>query len=769
MASNPSLNAAVQRTAVDPSAPASTPNANADPRFTFRSLLARHPFATLRAIAARRGLESEAARASTLAGELTDELDSPAVLSTIRSELDADARLALSLFGLTESPSWPLSGLRHAVSALGADAERVVLGLLERGLLALDPGDDAGQPFDFASRLLSADPDELQLWVHPALSHGVRIQPPSRAVLPAAGPVGQIREPDGLEPILRLAALWQRIGAEPLRRTQQGTLYKRDRERIEEDSVLADPVSDALADLPAMATLWLGLARRVGLVHLDPAAEFFLAAPADFWTENAVHLPQMIATGWLGLRSWFEWAEPSPEAPSVGLPLVFLRPALLLWLASLDAESWVTIDDLAEHLTTIAPGWDRTSFGEAPGGSTAAARRAPKTTAKRGAQAARETQSQRTLGRVLLGGGYAMGLVRVGEEKGTNRRAVQLTELGRYVLGLGPPPHPRPTFEHFLFVQPNLEVIAYRQGLTPPLIGRISRFAWWTKIGAAMELKLTQESVAMGLEWNLSPSLMLEILARHSQRPLPAGVKDAVDRWASRRESVTLYTAATLIEFGAQADRDQAARDWAVEGDAKTFMPVGDRFLLVENAQHVPTARISTTAVRDYRLPPERCVSVEPDGVTLTLDPSRSDLLIDAELNRFADEEPPDDSERVGGLRPSARRFKVTAASLARGVEIGMTAALLSDWFKRRTGGDLPPAVRLMVRPTLLGAKPWKARRRLVLNAPTPELLDGVLQHPSTRSLLGSRLGPVAAVVPDDCVDQLRAALKTLGVEIDIS
>lgn len=767
MASNSSPNATVQRTAVDPTATASTPNA--DPRFTFRSLLARHPFATLRAIAARRGLESEAARASTLAGELTDELDSPTVLSTIRAELDDDARLALSLFGLTESPSWPLSGLRHAAAALGADAESVVIGLLERGLLALDPGFETGQPFEFASRLASAEAADLELWVHPALSHGVRIRPPSRAVLKAAGPVGQVREPDGLEPILRLAALWQRIGAEPLRRTQQGTLYKRDRERIEEDSVLADPVSDALAELPAMATLWLGLARRVGLVHLDPAAEYFLAAPAEFWTENAVHLPQMIASGWLGLRSWLEWAEPSPEAPSAGLPLVFLRPVLLLWLASLDADGWVTIDDLAEHLTALAPGWDRTCFGEAAGASAATARRASKATAKRGAQSTRESQSQRALGRVLLGGGYAMGLVRVGEEKASNRKAVQLTELGRYVLGLGPPPHPRPTFEHFLFVQPNLEVIAYRQGLTPPLIGRLSRFAWWTKIGAAMELKLTQESVAMGLEWNLTPSLMLEILARHSQRPLPAGVKDAVDRWASRRESVTLYTAATLIEFGAQADRDQAAGAWAGEGDSKTFIPVGDRFLLVENAQHVPTARISTTAVRDYRLPPERCVSVEPDGVTLALDPSRSDLLIDAELSRFADEEPPDVADRAVGSRPSARRFKITAGSLARGFEIGMTAAVLSDWFQRRTGGDLPPAVRLMVRPALVASKPWKARRRLVLNAPSADLLDGVLQHPATRSLLGKRLGPVAVVVPDECVDQLRAALKTLGVEIDLS
>jgi hypothetical protein len=364
-----------------------------------------------------------------------------------------------------------------------------------------------------------------------------------------------------------------------------------------------------------------------------------------------------------------------------------------------------------------------------------------------------------------------MGLVRAGEEKLTQRKAVQLSALGRYVLGLGPPPPPQPTFEHFLFVQPNLEVIAYRQGLTPPLIGRLSRFAWWTKVGAAMELKLTEESVALGLEWGLSPEQMLEILSRHSQRALPGSVKDAVERWADRRERVVMYTAATLIEFGSPAERDRAAASWAEGGEATAYLPVGDRFLLVENAQHVPTGRISTTAVRDYRLPPERCVSVEPDGVTLALDPARSDLLIDAELARFADEEPslgPDRPES-GVSRPPARRFRITAESLARGLDLGMTGPMLSDWFRRRTGGDLPPAVGLMVRPTLPGARPWKARRRLVLNAPDAALLDGVLQHPATRPLLGERLGPSTAVVPEESVDQLRAALKTLGIEIDVS
>ena len=55
-----------------------------------------------------------------------------------------------------------------------------------------------------------------------------------------------------------------------------------------------------------------------------------LAAAAEFWTDNAVHLPQMIATGWLGLQSWQELEAASGEASTTGPALPFLRFALLL-------------------------------------------------------------------------------------------------------------------------------------------------------------------------------------------------------------------------------------------------------------------------------------------------------------------------------------------------------------------------------------------------------------------------------------------------------
>ena len=52
-------------------------------------------------------------------------------------------------------------------------------------------------------------------------ARSARSRPEGRAAA-AAGPVGQVRESDGLEPILRLGALWQRVGAEPSGRPSRG-------------------------------------------------------------------------------------------------------------------------------------------------------------------------------------------------------------------------------------------------------------------------------------------------------------------------------------------------------------------------------------------------------------------------------------------------------------------------------------------------------------------------------------------------------------------
>jgi len=361
----------------------------------------------------------------------------------------------------------------------------------------------------------------------------------------------------------------------------------------------------------------------------------------------------------------------------------------------------------------------------------------------------------------LLGPAYVLGLVRVAEVTPGGRRAVQLTSLGRYILALGPPPGPRPSFEQFLFVQPNFEMIAYRQGLNAMLIGQFSRFARWTQIGAALELKLTPETIYRGLEGGLTSGAILDRLTRHVSRPLPAGVAEALRTWAGRRERVTYHASATLIEFASGEDLVRALALWP-ETDRAAPIAISERLLLVEDEAAIPFGRFRMTGAREYRRPPETCVEVEPDGVTLTLDLARSDLLVDAELIRFADEQSREPSQGPPGH--PRRRFRVSPESVARALENGQGAAWLARWFEQRTGGDIPPAIGLLLHAANRPGPAFSTARRLVLEATSPSLVDGLVQHPETRSHLGERLGPTAIVVPDDSLAPLQRALERLGL-----
>ncbi len=330
---------------------------------------------------------------------------------------------------------------------------------------------------------LEREPDSLILRAHPAVLAAARTVLPAGSQLTPAGPVGLIREADGLEPILRLAALWQRVDEVPLRQTQQGTLYKRDRERLEDDPVLAGPMSDGLEPLPDMAALWLALGCGVGLIVSDPGGDGdrVVAARPEYWAEHAIHLPQMVATRWLGLRQWHEQGGMLQEGSNADLALPYLRPAVLLWLATLGPEDWVALDDLASHLRQLAPRWDRMALGDE-----LSRRQLVTAFGVAGAVGAgRRGQARFRLVDRARGIGYRYPRVAAARcglpawprpgGRGVRQPGVggpaSLRPLGRYFLALGPPPPPRPSFEHFLFVQPNFEIIAYRQGLNPMLIG----------------------------------------------------------------------------------------------------------------------------------------------------------------------------------------------------------------------------------------------------------------------------------------------------------
>ena len=742
-----------------------------EPRYAFRAALSRYKGTRLAAIRLAQGAAPGGfrVRPSGAADEIADYLDEPAAVLALIARLSPESQLAISLFGLTEVTSLPLAGISQTLRTLLAEPAPAILPLLELGLLAVIAEGDSGQIDGFDEILQSEDPWRVFLRVHPAVPRSVRTARPQDLLPRASGPISEIREADGLEAVLRLAALWQRLGAEPLRQTQQGVLYKRDRDRIDLDPVLASPIADSFVPLPDSPSLWLALARRVGLIESEADGDRLLAAPLDFWNDNEFHLLQMIATGWLSLPDWCELppealAEDDAEAAAVP----YLRCALLLWLSTLGDSEWVALDDLAAQLTARCPAWSRLSRSPAAQDDSSARARPPARARARSRNTAGSRPRETVLlESILLGAAYALGLVRAAVEAPIGRRVVQLSTFGRYVLAVGPTPPARPAFERFLFVQPNFEVIAYRQGLTPQMVGRLSRFAWWTQIGSALELKLSRESIVFGLDLGSKPEWMLETLSRASQRPLSRGITEAISHWAERRERVVFYAASTLIEFLTQAERDQAIELWPADGDAAP-VPVAERFLLVEDDKTVPYARLRLTSSRDYRRPPDVCVTVEPDGVTLALDLARADLLVDAELAQFADPSP--GTERAAGQSGAAlaRRFVITSESLQRGINRGMGPPWLSEWFERRAGRAIPAAVELLLLAKSSRVPRLKAAKIIVVTVPSAEVLEGLRQLPMTRSFLGEVLGPTSVVVAENQLAALQSVLEELKIIIDI-
>ena len=119
---------------------------------------------------------------------------------------------------------------------------------------------------------------------------------------------------------------------------------------------------------------------------------------------------------------------------------------------------------------------------------------------------------------------------------------VRLSPLGRWVLGLGELPTASPPFAQTLLVQPNLEIIAYRQGLTPSLVGRLGQFAAWKNLGAACTLQLQPETVYRGLEMGQTFATILQTLEQHGMRPTPTPVVDSLRTWANKRERLSMYS-----------------------------------------------------------------------------------------------------------------------------------------------------------------------------------------------------------------------------------
>ncbi len=433
-------------------------------------------------------------------------MDNPAVIDRRVKELEPAGRQALALIGHSRQPVWALGNLIEMLMALGhADGLQPLFGVLEAGLLfpLLTPlgNERAGHTRikTFEQWLALPGAAGLQVFCPPQIAERAIGEPlglPDLAAgdsatepVPDLTPHGAPQEADGLEWLLRLAVLWQQATAAPLRRTQQGGFFKRDLERLQSDPVLTGPPAEGLAAIPDLGFLLAALGEQHGLLA-DADGELRAGPLPGVWEEG---LWPTLETFWASLWRLSAWNPLDGWRSEVrsGNPFASAYLLTFLLLARLPAGTWMRPGRVQDWLLRHHPYWTGDDV--------------------------RPSRQQPWLETFLLGLAYHLRLVQAARAL-DGGWLVRLTPLARWLLHLGEPPEPAPVYSQTLLIQPNLEIVAFRQGLTPGLILKLTRFATWKALGAACTLQLEPATVYRALEMGQTFETIRLTLEQHGTR-----------------------------------------------------------------------------------------------------------------------------------------------------------------------------------------------------------------------------------------------------------
>jgi hypothetical protein len=644
-----------------------------------------------------------------------DTIQNPAVLDRRLKSLTPDVRRVLTILRYTDQTRWPVGTLCELGALLGVEfGPEAVAQLIEGGILY--PDQPANGKLKNLDAWLAQAP---RVFVPPIVPQRLAGEELGIEPFESLSRVGPTQEADGLEWLLRLAVLQQIVQPSPLRRTQSGDFFKRDLDRLRGDALLGTPVGDALEPLQDAELFAVALARAAGVLD-ERDGELKAAAFPASWQRG---LSSAVAELWSALVHVESW-DPVHGwriAERPGSPFASAWLYAMAALASMPAEVWVRADDIQERVAKRHPFWaDWKDAGET--GVT----------------------------KFLLGVAYPLRLLQAA--KIPSGWAVRLSPMGREVLHLGPAVTIQ-AFPQTLLVQPNLEILAYRQGLTSDLIPRLGSFANWKTLGAACTLQFEPSSVYRALEMGETFESIVQTLDRHGMKPTPAAVLDALRTWSNKRDRITLYPSAALFEFASAADLTEALNR------GLPAVRLTERVAVVPRESDIDYKHFRLTGTRDYCLPPERCVEIEGDGITLVVDLARSDLLLETELARFA--EP---STRTA---PQGKKYyRITPASLKQARQQGLTLANLEAWFEQRTGGPASAACRFLY--SAVETPPPELKRQIVVHVASAETADGLLQWPGTQTYFQGRLGPTTLIVLEADVEPLTTVLRDLGMTLKV-
>lgn len=642
-------------------------------------------------------------------------------------DLSTECRTLLAMMYIGKRAQWRVGTLLELVSCLhGQSAEtlavdglKVIEELFLQGMVVPVANPERKKLTSFEEWLGQSLPQNYRVWVAPELLARAAGQ---YDVLPelheeSISETNHIHETDGLEWFLRLGVAWQQIHDSPAKLTQQGVFFKRDQDRLTEDSLLNQPISEQGQPLVQQGHLVISLGLALGLLRYQEPQIFSGKFPESWnqgWKPSLVHIigtlgdlhQWSVTDGWCGIQSG---TNPWPSSMLLMLTL----------LTRMQPQSWTTPAQLSDWLGRHHCYWSPREH---------------------------VPDLRQPVESILFGIFAPLKLIQVSKTD-EGEHAVRLSPVGRSIL-LEKAEPTIPEFTKTLLVQPNMEMMAYRQGLTPKLVCSLSKLATWKTLGAACMLTIDQHSVHRGLEGGSSFEELNAQLEQHTVHPAPGNVIEALRTWAAKRDRLAVYQGINLLEFLSKDDRDDAL------SRGHKGLPLADRYILVEQEEEIDYRHFRTLGSRDYMLPPTQCVLVAEDGVTLTVDPTRADLLLETELLRFT----------TASLVNDNRLYRISSETLNQARTQGLSFRFLSEWFTQRTGLPITAAARLLW-PDRETAK-LPTEMVMILRATDETQADGLWQWPETRVFLQDRLGPTVFQVAVPQLHQLKKKLAEIGLEM---
>ena len=352
---------------------------------------------------------------------------------------------------------------------------------------------------------------------------------------------------------------------------------------------------------------------------------------------------------------------------------------------------------------------------------------------------------------------------------------VQITDLGRFMMGHGEPPRNSSAIEKSLFIQPNLEGIFYRQGLAAGNLAKIVRLLKFTAIGPVIQGRLDEVWMRRMFASSYKLDRLLQELSELSAVPIASSVIETVRTWAGKSDRIRVYRSAILLETVDSQDRPDLIARFNADDPTE---PVGESWLIVADEEHIPFKGLRIVAQQDQARDPLQCVRPVGDGTSLEVDSTKSDLALEPQLNRFTKpsvmtgRHSQDDS-----IASTLRFYTIDMESLSKALEQGVTTEWIESFFKKRSGEPTPASVSLLWKCTEFSAKSAgdttrlkqaeiEMERILVLTCDDQMIIEGLIKLNATANLLGRRLGPNSVQVLEENLPMFMEQLGLCGLRV---